>query len=1105
MKAVKVRLAAFLFIIVSLLMVPASAFAETRMTGEEFLASAQDGVITLNDDVVLTSTVTVKTDLMVKLNDHMLSRDTSDVQSLKVLMIDVKEGTLAIEGPGKVTGGEFGDVDIFCPAGVIDVSGSAGLTISGGAEVYGGKIASNETIGDFRAVSFVSSGLLNIKDSKVVGLFYGNRDSAAAVYAGGQAEVSISSSTLIGGSSKSQSGGIALELRTKNAKPAHIENSSLIGGSAEMNREGGDALYISTDASARVVGGSLTGGQGNSGGEGVNVSGNVDLDGVKVSGGASIKSTPGVGVYCTSPAKNVVIKNCQIAGGSPVEGSVTNSAGRGMEIYGPVVLTVENSTIMGGNNNRQGGDIIGGNAVWFYDEDSVGAEIAFNNVILGVGNEAAGDAVIWGNVDAPAGSGKKNFANIVVGGELTVADGTLKNTTITPAEGGFEFVVMGDSVVEVGKDDLTVESAAIVESGGDTVYFSSAAEALDNASSGSKVTITKVGDDEVLPAPPVGVEVKNATDGSIVVGGKPVGPGETAGNYVAMVGERGYVSLTDAVAAAKIGGTIELLASVTVDTWQQVWGAKGLTINGNKHTLTINKVDSGSNGDYLFFGAEDLKVSDLSVVFKTNGNGFSLSSGELKSVTMVGGPNSKYAVFVDAAAQRGKVAIDGCSFTGFSGAAIYSQPGTDGAKTSDLVVNNTAIKDCGMAMCSYAQNTTFTNNTVTGGSEVSFAGAEEDPTRKNTYTVTGNKFDSAGKIWFSGANLDVVDFEGNKVLGSTVVSTEDSASGKLDVSKNYWGGGKPGDQQIGGDENVVTGEDTYYEKETMRPEDLNTYVPPVVTKTYKVNVEASEHGKVTADVDKAASGKTVTLTAAADKGFELTKLSVTDASGKDVAVTKGKGSTYTFIMPAADVTVTALFGCDGGALCPSKDFADVDPSEWYHAAIDWAVANDVLNGIGDTGRMDPLGKLTRAQMAAILYNVEGSPAVDVAAGNKFSDFDSSAWYAKAVAWTATKDLFQGYGTTGVFGANDVLTREQAAAVLMRWSAMNGRDVTARADLSAYPDVASMSVWAKDCMSWAVAEGMINGVPTSDGILELKAAGTATRAQAASLMMNLVDE
>lgn len=162
------------------------------------------------------------------------------------------------------------------------------------------------------------------------------------------------------------------------------------------------ALYISSDVSAVVNGGALTGGQGNSGGKGVNVSGNVTLTGVTVTGGASTNSTPGVGVYCTSPAKNVIITGCTVTGGSPAEGTTTNSAGRGMDIYGPVTLTVESPTIQGGNNNRKAGVAIGGNAIWFYDDDTIDAHITLTDTTLGVGNEAAGDAVISGNYNAPA-------------------------------------------------------------------------------------------------------------------------------------------------------------------------------------------------------------------------------------------------------------------------------------------------------------------------------------------------------------------------------------------------------------------------------------------------------------------------------------------------------------------------------------------------------------------------------------------------------------------------------------------------------------------------------------------------------------------------------
>lgn len=75
---------------------------------------------------------------------------------------------------------------------------------------------------------------------------------------------------------------------------------------------------------------------------------------------------------------------------------------------------------------------------------------------------------------------------------------------------------------------------------------------------------------------------------------------------------------------------------------------------------------------------------------------------------------------------------------------------------------------------------------------------------------------------------------------------------------------------------------------------------------------------------------------------------------------------------------------------------------------------------------------------------------------------------------------------------------------MRWAASHGADVFARVDLSAYPDASSVSDWAEDCMPWAVAEGVINGVAQSDGTRALDAQGAATRAQMAALMMNLIE-
>ena len=263
---------------------------------------------------------------------------------------------------------------------------------------------------------------------------------------------------------------------------------------------------------------------------------------------------------------------------------------------------------------------------------------------------------------------------------------------------------------------------------------------------------------------------------------------------------------------------------------------------------------------------------------------------------------------------------------------------------------------------------------------------------------------------------------------------------------------------------------------------------------YGVAVADCEHGKISAEPAKAAKGDTVTVTVTPEEGFEVRAVNVTDAGGKAVEVSRNADGTFSFVMPAGNVTVSAVFGCDGGALCPSAGLTDVDQSQWYHDAVDWAVSTGVMTGFGN-GLFGPDVDLTRAQMAQILWNVEGRPAVDLSGED---------WFHGAVAWAASEGIFEGYGAgSGLFGPEDALTREQAAAVLMRWAAFRGEDTSARADLSAYPDAGDVSEWAVECVSWAVAQGVIAGVGLPDGTLELDPLGTTSRAQTATLMMRLV--
>lgn len=275
--------------------------------------------------------------------------------------------------------------------------------------------------------------------------------------------------------------------------------------------------------------------------------------------------------------------------------------------------------------------------------------------------------------------------------------------------------------------------------------------------------------------------------------------------------------------------------------------------------------------------------------------------------------------------------------------------------------------------------------------------------------------------------------------------------------------------------------------------------PPVTA--HGVTVDVHAHGTASVDPATASAGTTVTVRIDPDEGFLVRDVSAVYGDYRLVEVTAQPDGTYTFVMPDADVAVSVLLGCDGGNRCPSRRFADVDTSQWYHDSLDWAVVHGILEGYSNTGLMKPDSPITRAEMAQVLWNLEGRPAAHGSA-LAFDDVAEGDWFARAVAWASSVGIFQGYGDTGLFGPDDVLTREQSAAVMMRWERLCGEDVSDRADLSLFPDANETSDWAIESVSWAVAADIIRGVGQPDGSLLIDAQGECSRAQVATLLMRL---
>ena len=234
--------------------------------------------------------------------------------------------------------------------------------------------------------------------------------------------------------------------------------------------------------------------------------------------------------------------------------------------------------------------------------------------------------------------------------------------------------------------------------------------------------------------------------------------------------------------------------------------------------------------------------------------------------------------------------------------------------------------------------------------------------------------------------------------------------------------------------------------------------------SYAVSAPSTKNGDVTVSPKNASKGDRVTVTVTPDKGYELDKLTVKDASGNKLKLTdKGNGK-YTVTMPGSKVTVSAEFVEEQAA----SIFADVPADAYYAKAVEWAVKKGITNGKanGLFGSNDPC---TRGQIVTFLWRAAGSPAPKGTAKVPADVLPGSYCY-DAVAWALENGITNGLAD-GTFGVNNTCTRGQSVTFLYR--AMG----TAPTTVNGFTDVAAGDFYA-EAVAWAVENGVTNGTSAS---------------------------
>ena len=165
-------------------------------------------------------------------------------------------------------------------------------------------------------------------------------------------------------------------------------------------------------------------------------------------------------------------------------------------------------------------------------------------------------------------------------------------------------------------------------------------------------------------------------------------------------------------------------------------------------------------------------------------------------------------------------------------------------------------------------------------------------------------------------------------------------------------------------------------------------------------------------------------------------------------------------------------------LNPTPDFTDVADDFWGKEAIDYVVAEGLMNGTSET-TFAPNVTTTRAMLMTILARMDG---VDTTGSNP--------WYAKGMEWAVAEGISDGTNPEGT------ITREQLAVMLYRYAGSPESSGTAL-DCA---DADQISDWAYMAMHWAVSNGIISG----KGNDTLDPQGSATRAEVAQMLYRFVN-
>ena len=190
----------------------------------------------------------------------------------------------------------------------------------------------------------------------------------------------------------------------------------------------------------------------------------------------------------------------------------------------------------------------------------------------------------------------------------------------------------------------------------------------------------------------------------------------------------------------------------------------------------------------------------------------------------------------------------------------------------------------------------------------------------------------------------------------------------------------------------------------------------------------------------------------------------------------------------------SIFGV--GYKAPATAFTDIK-GHWARENMEFAASRGLLTGTSAT-TFSPNTSITRGMFITALGRLSGQDMSSYTVSS-FNDVKSGSYYLSYIEWGVKNKIVSGVGG-GKFEPDRAITREEMAVMLYNYTKATGYTLPVSVEKITFTDDGSISLWAKDAVKALQQAGIVSGV----GGGKFNPKGTATRAEAATILRNLVE-